>query len=469
MLLFLEVLGFSLAIWLGLYLMSRNLTNPQLRNAGLGLIFYALSLATGLLLRFAPSAATTQILTRLHWSMLFLPGLFWLGTIIFLLPEATSLREPLVRVWNFVILPVALPLFLISAGANLIFDFAIVPPQPGPAYPLFVSLLGLPLLAALLLVGNIYRTAHPKRPLGLLLAATIFVGLGMGLLIFPLNWLPRSWLLAGISLDFVLLGIAVAWLDAFDQGETLLADFARSFDAALLFALIFGGLVGQAIFFGTGLNFTMLLLLLAVIFAAIFTQTFADPLQFGLDRLAFAAFPQLQQARNQLRTEASALPRIDTALNLTTLDDTEFDRLTRRALSHVGNLPRLATNPLTRLPVVTLRLARRGKSGDTLERAAELKRLLTESIEQLKPPGSVEFDTTDEWRHYNALFFPYIVGLKPYSRRADHDNLEETSRAALDWFRASVPERTLYNWQTAAARLVAQNLRERTPNSEDWQ
>ena len=31
-----------------------------------------------------------------------------------------------------------------------------------------------------------------------------------------------------------------------------------------------------------------------------------------------------------------------------------------------------------------------------------------------------------------------------------------------DWiFRAAVPERTLYNWQTTAARLVAQDLRER--------
>jgi hypothetical protein len=31
---------------------------------------------------------------------------------------------------------------------------------------------------------------------------------------------------------------------------------------------------------------------------------------------------------------------------------------------------------------------------------------------------------------------------------------------ALDWFRTYVPERTLYNWQKNAARLVAHYLRE---------
>ena len=32
----------------------------------------------------------------------------------------------------------------------------------------------------------------------------------------------------------------------------------------------------------------------------------------------------------------------------------------------------------------------------------------------------------------------------------------------LDWFRTQVPQRTLYNWQNAAAALVARDLRERS-------
>lgn len=34
----------------------------------------------------------------------------------------------------------------------------------------------------------------------------------------------------------------------------------------------------------------------------------------------------------------------------------------------------------------------------------------------------------------------------------------------LDWFRSQVPERTLYNWQNTAARLVAKDLFERSAN-----
>jgi hypothetical protein len=114
-------------------------------------------------------------------------------------------------------------------------------------------------------------------------------------------------------------------------------------------------------------------------------------------------------------------------------------------------------------------LKQRGAPDNTLERAAELKALLCESIERLKPRESngVGFGATDAWRHYNALYFPYVVGMKPYrSRYVDeaalaNGDLNADTRAALEWFRVSVPERTLHNWQTAAARLVAQDLRER--------
>ena len=76
-------------------------------------------------------------------------------------------------------------------------------------------------------------------------------------------------------------------------------------------------------------------------------------------------------------------------------------------------------------------------------------------------PGGGDFGTSDEWRHYNALYFPYVAGLKPYSSRATHDHLDADARAALDWFRTAVPERTLHNWQNAAAKLIAQDLRAR--------
>jgi hypothetical protein len=52
-----------------------------------------------------------------------------------------------------------------------------------------------------------------------------------------------------------------------------------------------------------------------------------------------------------------------------------------------------------------------------------------------------------------------VRGLKPYTRRFDFDSLDEASRAALDWFQTSVPERTLHNWQNAGAKLIAEDIR----------
>jgi hypothetical protein len=84
--------------------------------------------------------------------------------------------------------------------------------------------------------------------------------------------------------------------------------------------------------------------------------------------------------------------------------------------------------------------------------------VLAESIARLKPPVDEDFGTSDEWRHYNALHFPYVVGLKPYSSRDKTKPKDPTVREALEWFDARVPERTLRNWQNAAAKLVARDL-----------
>ncbi len=99
---------------------------------------------------------------------------------------------------------------------------------------------------------------------------------------------------------------------------------------------------------------------------------------------------------------------------------------------------------------------------DTLQRATELRAVLSESIERLKPEKDGRFGTTDQWRHFNALYYPYVVGIKPYSRRTPGTALDEVTTEALEWFRDQVPQRTLYNWQNGAAMLVAQDLRERS-------
>jgi hypothetical protein len=153
------------------------------------------------------------------------------------------------------------------------------------------------------------------------------------------------------------------------------------------------------------------------------------------------------------------MPRVDPGIDLATIDDGEFIRFTRQALRNFGDPGRLSTNPLTNLPIIEARLRQQNRQIDMLERAAELKAVLTECIVRLKPRGDDDFGTSDEWRYYNALYFLYVVGLKPYSQRTQHIPTDPVARKALEWFRVHVPERTLYNWQNAATRLVVQDLR----------
>ncbi|HEU5097611.1 MAG TPA: hypothetical protein VFU22_01110 [Roseiflexaceae bacterium] len=456
-LLTINILTFGFALWLGLYLMARNPAKPLLRYAGLGLVAYALSLVAEMLSAYALGLTTIAMLLLAQQFLVLLPAMFWSGALLQLLPEDLPLRRPLVSWWSRGLLPLATLGYAFAAGVGLLLDSR---SGAGPIY-LVVALLALvPLLLSLALVVRYRHAIRPQRTLGLLLAATLMFGLGLALMIGPLGLLPREWALLGIGVDLVLLDIAIAGFDAFDEGEMLLADITRSFVAALLAALLFGSQVALAILVGVGVSFAMLMLLLATVAAAITLTIFANPVQSALDQLVFAGSPRLRRARDDARAAASALPRLNAELDLADLDVAEFARLTRRALSHYGDLPRLATNPLTRLPQIEQRLARRGTPIETLEPAIELKALLAESVARLKPRGQDGFGSSDEWRHYNALFFPYIAGLKPYSRRAIHQRLDPAAQQALDWIQAQVPERTLYNWQTAAAKLVAQDLRE---------
>lgn len=459
--LLLQTFAYGLALWLGLYLLARNSESPPLRYAAAGLLLYALALAAEIVGRVAP-APLSMTIARFGRPLFFLPALFWFAAVLALLPESADRHPSLSRWLNFLLPLVALLIYLPAALTEIIFLPAGDALQPGPAYVPFAAVVAALLLAALLLAGRAWRRREPDRPWSLLVVATFFFGLGIGLLLIPLSWPPQSWLYLLVGVDLLLFGVSAALFDAFAEGEAFLPDFLRSLDYAFFTALLFGGQVGLVMWLSTGVTLPLVMLLLMTIATAVAVQTWAAPLQGWLDRIALARFPSLRQLRGRLRTESNAALRLDDALDPHEMPEAEFNRLTRRAFSHLGNLPRLASSPLTRLVLVEQRLAARGAPPTTLERAAALRAILVESVERMKPRGQGDFGATDEWRHYNALYFPYVAGLRPYSRRASHDDLSEAEAKALDWFRSQVPERTLYNWQKAAARLVARELRDRT-------
>jgi len=310
----------------------------------------------------------------------------------------------------------------------------------------------------------VQRWERQKRPMIAAWFGLTGFFLGAAFLVFSGSFVPQTLLLAVMGASLWMLGTAVTVIHASDQGEAWLPHFLRSFDYAFFTAVLFGGQVMLVMVYALGVSFPMLLLLLGTVTAAIAVQVFSDPVQSVLDRIAFFNSAAIRLKRSNLRAESSAVQLTDTTLDVLGMDEAIFTRHTRRALSHLEDLPKLAASPLTQLPLVQLRLEQNGRTDSTLLRAQELKQILIESIERLKPPGEADFGTSDAWRHYNALYFPYVLGLRPYSRRYFYEPNGEGKTAAADalaWFRAQVPERTLHNWQNTAAQLVARDLRER--------
>ncbi|MGF1470470.1 MAG: hypothetical protein ACFB50_01860 [Rubrobacteraceae bacterium] len=453
------VLVYGLALWLGLYLIGRDPRSPRLLLTGLGLVSYALAVAGKLLVSVSSAAS---FLVWVQWPLLLLPALLWTGALLHLLPEESKLRRPFIRVWMFAVLPATLVLAgLVGSGTELVFG------STGVLQVLIGAAVLLPMLASGCFVWWTWRGRRGRKAAAVLVLFTLFLALSTVLILAPFTTFTQPWVLLTVGFDVVGLGLALAYFDAFDLGEALLSDMVRSFDAALLAALVFGGQVAVVIWLSTGLSPPMMALVLAVVGTAIATTTFGDRLAAALDSVSLGRLSRERRARSELRATAGALPRRDPALDPATLDEEEFARLTRRALGNFGDLPRLSASPLINLHLIDHRLSSPAASENPLERAAELKTVLAESVSRLKPRTQEDFGTSDEWRYYNALYFPYMAGIKPYRSRNPGYPKDPAAREALAWFRDTVPERTFYNWQNAAARLVARDLLSRNASPSE--
>ncbi|WP_193047745.1 hypothetical protein [Mycolicibacterium baixiangningiae] len=447
----LSAVVFSLSWWLGLYLLIRNPRKPVLVLAAAGLTSFAVVVA----LDAVRVVSGAEALGRVEVYLVALPGVAWFAVLLELSRQADTSRGRAGEV-------IAVSGVAVVASAGAAMAGSVEGPLRIGHWVMFAAV-SVSALGAM--VRAVRRGVKPVPVVGFLVIATLFFALGNAILVIPLGLVP-SWLaLASTGFDVALLGVAVAIWDAFDEGQALRADMRRSFVATAVVALLFGGqvLVGMAF---TGQRTALVVLMFTSLALAIGINVLADPLAGVLDRLAFSRSPDLRADRATLRRTEAALPR-RSANPLHDVDDETFARLTRRALGHYGDLAKLMANPLTGLPAIDDRLAARGAPDQPLERANELRALLAERIARLKPRDGGDFGTTEQWRHYNSLYFPYVAGVRAYAQNATPAGLDPVARRAWQWFVTEVPQRSLHNWQTAAAKVIAADLRSDLVSARD--
>jgi hypothetical protein len=448
---------FTLSGWLGLYLLARDPRKPVLALAAIGLCGFALVVALDAVR--VTSVTHAHLLSQVEIYLAAVPSVAWFAVLVELSRPCDGWRA---RTGE---------LLLVGGVAALtLFGAMMAGGVGGPlrtGHWVMFAVISTSTLGAM--VAAIRRPAQPVSVVGVVVVATLFFALSNAILIIPLGLVP-SWLaLASTGFDVLALGVAVALWDAFDEGQALRADMLRSFAGCTAVAALFGGqaLIGLAV---TRHEPTAQIALTALMFTtlaiAITVQVLADPLAGVLDRMAFSRSPALRADRAALRHAGAALP-LRSADPLVDVDDDTFARLTRRALGHYADLTKLVASPLTALPVIDERLSARGAPDHPVERANELKAVLADGIARLKPREGGDFGTTEQWRYYNSLYFPYVVGVRAYAQNATAAGLDPTARQAWQWLVTEVPQRSLHNWQNAAARLIAADLRGRVPVPSD--
>ncbi len=443
----LSVLVFALAWWMGLYLLSRDPRKPVLMLAAIGLCGFAV--VVGLDAVRTIGGGYAEGLSRIEIYLAAVPAIAWFAVVMELARPADTERSRTREGMLTALVAVAVLSGAVLAGS-------VNGPMRLGHWVMFAVISVSTLGAMVAAVRN-----QPARVAGVVAVATLFFALSNAILIIPLGLVP-SWLaLAATGFDVLLLGTAVALWDAFDEGQALRAAMLRSLLGALLAVALLDGqlLIGTVAFRadvdGTTVLTTTTLITVALAIAA---TVFAGPLAGLLDRIAFSGSPRLRADRAALRTTEAALP-LCSPNPLDDVDDETFTRLTRRALGHYGDLGKLVASPLTRLPEIDARLAARGAPDEPLERAAELRSLLADRIARLKPRDSGDFGTSEQWRYYNALYFPYVAGVRAYAQNATAAGLDPAARQAWQWMVTEVPQRSLHNWQNAGARLIAADLR----------
>jgi len=370
----------------------------------------------------------------------------------------------------------------------------------GAAYEYYMLYLGLVTGGALInLALSFYRlqtgkeitTSAIKTQVGLLaIGAGLFMTGGLMLAFkfkFILNgmpdYVPYGLLLGGLGL----FAYAIAQYGMLIEGKDTRRDFAYSFSALLIMNLLY-----SIVLVLVGLDSP--LLGLAVVGLVTLNNALYDWGREILDRLFFSKAEQA--ARSEARTYATTLasqpvatpeiqsaepslaPAIENYVPTPTSEfaiagkesEKAFNDAVRKGITSLKNPPQLVQSPLLGLKVVERRLKQQGLEDNRLNRAAILKNLLIELVERLRPAENVSYGSTDAWRYYNVLYFPYIREISKKQAYAEARRLAEERRKngsrepgeiekVLEWL-SDVDEDTYYKWQRRASDTIASILRE---------
>src|SRR5713101_5016468 len=176
-LLIFESLFFGITLWLGLYLINRDFSNPRLSLAGLGLLSYALGWGCNIMANYVSSPIIANNIVTISWPFFAFPSLFWTGVIIYYLPEDISFRTHLIKVWRSGLLPIATLCFLLSEVTILFLHTNNV--APGVSFSSFIlsTIAIVPLLVVLFFAWKSLRLIQPERAVIVLLASLLILTL----------------------------------------------------------------------------------------------------------------------------------------------------------------------------------------------------------------------------------------------------------------------------------------------------
>ncbi len=504
------IIGFGAFLWVGLYVITRaSVQTPLTIVTCLGMVGQAAYFFFAVLNNEAAEGRDIGvIISRSSWWCNCIPVAIW-----FHISSLVVRRGKPYRVFttaNIIFYTLALVITVSGTFTDLFLDYAgagVYANQHtyvgvGSLYEYYMVFLAVTGFAAFLNFFRFYlrlsknkETASPAIIMQVALlsiGAVLFVAGGLYLSI------KFKWVLSiqeypayiALIIGLGLFGYAIAHYDMLLEGKAIGRDFAYSFISVLIMNIFYAALLGVV-----GLRSLIATTMLVAVVTV--NNTLYDWGRSLLDKFFFSK--DEQNARLEARDYASALatqpvslPQMEIVPPETPVAPDELPAVTaeqpnpapenhktfndavRRSISHLKNPPQLVKSPLLSMRLLEKRLGQSGQEDNRLNRAAALKTLLTEMIERLRPDDNAHFGSTDAWRYYNVLYFPYVREVSKKNSYTEARRLADERRKAgvrepgeiekaLEWL-SDVDEDTFYKWQRRASDTIADILREEENN-----